>query len=422
MTLVGINNIYSFILKLFLITLLIFYMAFGVQLAGITFTLDRVILVIGIAIVPFYLKRIKISRELLMFGLLVMLYIFITSLSISLNTFYQQHDLTMLGIKRLLLFVLEYGGVFVCFYVFGQVTGLLGIQKVEKIIVVCIVIVAIYGIAEFLLSHNVLLCDVFSYSIITDKQRELSQILYTRGDWYRSFATFTQPMEFAAIVTLAIPLLFCQTRPNSMKRLTVFIVLVIAILVSGTRSIFALVAMGTVGWLCILPPKMTSEDLLRKSGITLIIISSICLFILVNPNILNSYFAPQGSIDNDSSINMRINNLDKSLDAFYDNPILGKGLDSSDTVDCFWIKQLAEVGVIGTSIYLLLLVYLVLIFLKHSKHDNAIKYYLVIVITFILLNVFMDASSFVTIGKLFWVLVGLGFSRLSSFENSLRES
>ncbi len=103
----------------------------------------------------------------------------------------------------------------------------------------------------------------------------------------------------------------------------------------------------------------------------------------------------------------------KALNAFYKNPVLGTGYSSVGlAVDNDILRSLAEVGILGTLAFIILLIAIIKEIWKNLKNEDRFVRLLsagvlAIILAFLINGLFIDVFEASKVATIFWIIIGL---------------
>lgn len=298
-------------------------------------------------------------------------------------------------------------------------------NKITKMMIIVLSIVAVYGIIQFFIPTGAQL-EVY--------QRNLNQSNYFMADrstLRRAFSTLTSPGAFGVSMFYLFFLLRLNAARNLFKSKlnykTLLTINLIALLLSGSRSSLIAVILIT----CF---EMISKGMKAKSIATVAFISVVTLSVsfiysktevagrllgLLNPLGSGSSFVSRLDIwevlqttiiNKPSGFGIGSTGIEVGS-KFVDSPISDKFAILTDNE---YITLLYEQGWIGCLLYVIFMISLIVIFLKHRDADpdstTIIRYMAFFTITYAILAVPIQLSQIFPINWFAWLLLGMTYS------------
>jgi O-antigen ligase len=251
----------------------------------------------------------------------------------------------------------------------------------------------------------------------TDEQIVWIKSSQIRGDMLRIRGTFHHSLSLGAFTaTLFAFLIQCRSL-NLVKKKIGMVMLVLSTILCGltlSRTPFLIILLIFVMYLCDFHSQRTipfsvnqvviteyeRKQALRVLGITILLIVILFFLLLAAENILHLFF-PNG-IGYDTSMSIRYERFFLGLEMFASNPLIGHGFGHLDmyeiTMDNYVLAQLIQVGVIGTTITLLIF------FSLFKFKPFRLKY---VFVAGLMLLIGFDFWGFWDSGGTFWLLCGL---------------
>ncbi|MBB3041937.1 O-antigen ligase family protein [Nocardioides sp. LMS-CY] len=181
--------------------------------------------------------------------------------------------------------------------------------------------------------------------------------LTMREGFTRPAGTATHPIEYGAVVTMLLPLALALAMGDhgrsAVRRWTPVALIAICVPLSISRSALLACAVGTIVVLVSWPPRA------RRAAFGVSIVGSVAVYLLI-PGMLGSLLGLFTGIGGDSSAQSRTGSYAIAADFVSRAPLFGRGfqtfLPSYRILDNQYLGLLIEVGVVGLTAFLLLVV------------------------------------------------------------------
>lgn len=398
-------------------SLFLFSVILGVD-TFVYLTIDRIGIIL---LIVFYFLTHRKHEKLSGFEKLYLTFTFSIVISTLVITTINGLD-TMNSIKKL---VLMFGEYFLFFYVLKRLLVKYDSRKILKYVLFLGFAVGVFGINEYLTQKNILfdfvLANNLPYNQFYEKTFLWGQI---RGDMMRAKATFSHALEFAGILSLLLPfaLYFLFETKRFWKKVVLWIligVIVSTAVVSIARSLI-LVDLFIIFLFIMLSRSVSvvKKLFLAMGSIAVSLIMLITLF---------DFFFPQG-VGNDLSFQARAENLQGGIALISQNPFFGLGygnIPSDQVFDNYYYSLVVQSGFMGLILFMVAFAYLFITYANKTvkaKDKSLSNFYLTMslfVVVFLLLNLAYDALGFITVGKLFFLLLAVGVSMETKFNKKV---
>lgn len=398
---IKVENVYSIFIYLLIISSLLGSKIFGIEVAGFTLFMDRIVLALILFLFwPKITKRIIFTNKSIYLFIPMILISFI--ILISQAIFGINSEYIVQSIKFLVLYI-EFSIFMSLIYILPKKINM------HKIFVYTMYLILIVGILETI-GVKVLSFRIFEILPKTAQQYKDINAIYYRGEHIRISSFYTHSLAFGTILSLYIPYIYYLYKNDILSRFS----FVLSLLLSNyclfmTYSRTAL-ATTIVFYLFI----FIKNILFKNKSILYKIISifiAIVLCILTSNIIISNIniFFPDGS--NDESISMRLDDYKFIKQGLEEAPILGLGTGAyrdkyMNAIDNFYLTILYENGIIG----LMLLIIFILFNFRYlnneivGEHTYTIKSIFFMVILY---NLTMDAFGFIEIMKFYIIIIVL---------------
>jgi hypothetical protein len=413
---IKLSSVKEFLISGIIMSIFLFSIIFGIN--GMIFlSVDRILLFTSLLFFTISLFNKREIIKLDKFDKIFLVYVIYTVISTLVLTMEQYSDWIYIY-KKLFVLIVEY---FIFFIVVKNLLRNVDSNKMFKTYFYILFFVCIYGVIEYIFQKNFLYDFILENNLPYNQEyKETLMWGQIRGDIMRAKSTFSNTLEFAGIVSLSIPfILYFISNSNAnnkfLKRFFYVLLLavsILAIIFTISRSIVVIVLLSSLIYI-----------LLNKDIKTYIKISFLILLLLSSVIIYNwgfDLFFPDG-INGDKSITVRMADYLTGLNFMQNNFFFGIGYGAIGTnfkyaFDNYLLSLVIETGIIGTVLFSTLFLYLIVNYLKlyiKEKNKKIANFYvcvLTFLFTFLMLNMSFDALGFVTIGKLFFVLLAISLN------------
>lgn len=382
---------------------------FGIEIAGFTLFMDRIVLFIILLLFwPKIIKKIIFeSHCFYIFGPMILIGI-IALASQSILGMNQEYILA--SIKYIMLYF-EFA-LFV-----SVITIIPNKNSLNKFFAYLMLVILTIGVFESL-GIEILNNPILNWLPKTAQQYEDLNRLFYRGSIIRISSVYTHSLAFGTILSLYIPYLFYLYSNKILGKIFFGISIILSnycLFLTYSRTAIAI----TISfYLFLFTRNMVSKKQNYLKKIIYVIIAIIVLSIILNVinNNLDILF-PEGA--NDVSIQMRLDDYKFIQEGVSKSFLFGLGSGSyrnnyNNAIDNFYLTTLYENGMIG----------LILLIIFMIKNYNYLKKYLIgnsefiikyIFFILILYNITMDAFSFIEIMKFYLIILGLSSKTENSF-------
>ncbi|WP_419741923.1 O-antigen ligase family protein [Paraclostridium dentum] len=394
-------KIYEFFICLLISSALIGSKIFGIELAGFTLFMDRIILFIIL-----FLFWPKIMNKIIANNSYV--YLFLPMILIGLISLASQ---SILGINQSYVIPsIKYIVLYVEFALFVAVISIVQDKnKLNKCFVYIMMAVLVVGILESL-EIDVLNLPIFRWLPKTQQQYADLNTIFYRGSTIRISSVYTHSLAFGTVLSLYIPYLFYLYNNKIVRRSILIISLILTnycLFLTYSRTAIAITISFYI-FMFIRAIVSKKQHPIKKIVLCLVVIIIFSFITNILMNNLDVLF-PQGA--NDTSVEMRLEDYKFVKDGFNQSPILGLGAGSyrdnfNNAIDNFYLTTLYENGLIG----LILLIIFIIInvnYLNKCLSGNAIFTIKYIFFMLVLYNCTMDAFGFIEIMKFYLIIVAL---------------
>lgn len=284
-------------------------------------------------------------------------------------------------------------------------------DKYIKVFSVCMNIMAIYGIYQFLgRIYNFPLSDIIIDGHMVKGYNWTNAINIGGKTFLRSNAIFREPSFFSQYLAINIILLFSKILTTNKKRAYTVIMLIlnsIAFILSFSGTGFIILGIGIILYVF----RLNKDKKIKRRIIIFTFVAIICLAIILNSNIGNYFIRRSTEIfnyteDNYSGYVRFRSGADVLKDAWKENFLFGIGIGTSDeyinnmennylgmTLNGFY-RPAVELGLIGTIIWI---TYIFSLFSKKSNNKNLLIIQCVIIPFIVCHEVFLS--------NYYWILI-----------------
>ena len=284
-------------------------------------------------------------------------------------------------------------------------------DKYIKVFSVCMNIMAIYGIYQFLgRIYNFPLSDIIIDGHMVKGYNWTNAINIGGKTFLRSNAIFREPSFFSQYLAINIILLFSKILTTNKKRAYTVIMLIlnsIAFILSFSGTGFIILGIGIILYVF----RLNKYKKIKRRIIIFTFVAIICLAIILNSNIGNYFIRRSTEIfnyteDNYSGYVRFRSGADVLKDAWKENFLFGIGIGTSDeyinnmennylgmTLNGFY-RPAVELGLIGTIIWI---TYIFSLFFKKNNNKNLLIIQCVIIPFIVCHEVFLS--------NYYWILI-----------------
>ena len=284
-------------------------------------------------------------------------------------------------------------------------------DKYIKVFSVCMNIMAIYGIYQFLgRIYNFPLSDIIIDGHMVKGYNWTNAINIGGKTFLRSNAIFREPSFFSQYLAINIILLFSKILTTNKKRAYTVIMLIlnsIAFILSFSGTGFIILGIGIILYVF----RLNKDKKIKRRIIIFTFVAIICLAIILNSNIGNYFIRRSTEIfnyteDNYSGYVRFRSGADVLKDAWKENFLFGIGIGTSDeyinnmennylgmTLNGFY-RPAVELGLIGTIIWI---TYIFSLFFKKNNNKNLLIIQCVIIPFIVCHEVFLS--------NYYWILI-----------------
>lgn len=284
-------------------------------------------------------------------------------------------------------------------------------DKYIKVFSVCMNIMAIYGIYQFLgRIYNFPLSDIIIDGHMVKGYNWTNAINIGGKTFLRSNAIFREPSFFSQYLAINIILLFSKILTTNKKRAYTVIMLIlnsIAFILSFSGTGFIILGIGIILYVF----RLNKDKKIKRRIIIFTFVAIICLAIILNSNIGNYFIRRSTEIfnyteDNYSGYVRFRSGADVLKDAWQENFLFGIGIGTSDeyinnmennylgmTLNGFY-RPAVELGLIGTIIWI---TYIFSLFFKKNNNKNLLIIQCVIIPFIVCHEVFLS--------NYYWILI-----------------
>lgn len=311
------------------------------------------------------------------------------------------------------LFPLVVGILFI-FIIMQNKTNLYDLREYLKVYILSISFITIWGIFQYLLWTFGYDYPEFIFNTLNEDLRVSdSEIISEDGVIRRIYSVTQEPSHFVCFLLSGLPLLYVNhfygepLLPRKFGNLLIFLIILTILISFSTTGVGGLLIFAFICYV----------TLHSKNPITLLIRSLFALiFILITTvvlyqvefigNFLNLIFLEKLI---SGSIIERLFFIEKAWYHFLDYPILGLGMGNVTSSDLL-IFLLSNIGIIGTSVFLILVTNLIISLLKNKKEikvsiNSESKYFSLALIDSILITFYVQMFIYLLMGFVWYLPV-----------------
>ena len=293
-------------------------------------------------------------------------------------------------------------------------TNLNDLREYLKVYILSISFITIWGIFQYLLWTFGYGYPEFIFNTLNEDLRVSdSEIIGEDGVIRRIYSVTQEPSHFVCFLLSGLPLLYVNhfygepLLPRKLGNLLIFLIILTILISFSTTGVGGLLIFGFISYVT-LHSKNPITLLLRSlfALIFILIITVILYQVEFIGNFLNLIFLEKLI---SGSMLERLFFIEKAWYHFLDYPILGLGMGNVTSSDLL-IFLLSNIGIIGTSIFLILAINLIKSLLKNKKEiklsiNSESKYFSLALIDSILIAFYVQMFIYLLMGFVWYLPV-----------------
>jgi len=392
------DKIYDVFLCLLICSFFITIKTFSISIGGFTLFLDRIFLILISVLFLFKIignrkKMIETSNVFLCLITFYAFYVFFSS-------FYNGNSSN--DLKRLIFYI----EILLIFHIISVSKNT---KFLNRILVVLLNISCIIG---FLQMFGI---DVFKSSLLYNLPKSYDQMQYINMIFYRGTLTrltsfFTHSLAYGSILSIAIPYLVFLYKNKVINSFVFYITIsmcVVNLWYTYSRiPIFMVIVYFII--LFIIQVKKGNRSYLKK---VMYFILALTIFSLIFGFFIKNIGAlmPDGSFNQDISIEQRFKDYKQVLNEFQNKPLLGYGSgayfqNTGQAVDNYFLTILYENGILAVISFVIFFISIYL-FIKNKRSGQFSI--LFIFVQVVIYNVTFDAFAFWEFAKFYFIILAL---------------
>lgn len=398
------------VLEIYAVVLVVVPSVIQISIGGFAFTAFRLLapLMIAVFAVRVLTGREQMRRSPLDFTIVAFVLVIAIGFVITMDV--GDGDARRYAMTRIITFIVEYIAIF--YLAFWTVRDSSARARMVMVLVVAMGLVAAYGLVEAVTHQNYV--NAIDTGLAKD---DVARRVFTRADLTRARSMFEHPISLGTALAMTLPLALHITtfaRPRAGRLVGwVALVLMLACLVATVSRgpyLAAILALATV-YLAGGAKKVRARMVIGLTGFATVVV----LFGWPLVERVFSTFAI------DASVQSRLVDYPRVLRIFAAHPLLGQGLGSLNPssfayVDNYFLKTLAELGLVGVATLVGLLVSVMIALslalrrLSAGPERSLAAAALGAAAAFILQTATFDSFSFSKSSGVFWLIVAIGMS------------